>query len=1384
MERQPPPRSPLKTMERQSLKEPFSLVHENNMRRSNIATGTEPRGPKYNPYNRHEPNRIPSSPDVDVNNNQKNDGAVALGRAKSSTRMRAPETTRSIDHQRPRPISTGRIITSSSPHQTTTGREVQDAHAVTMAILDLRERREQSHSARRQLKQHPLHSHRNQSTNIQQERPQSPRLVNKGDEKASFKLKEAENRIGTLLQELEELRFFHEIDMEPAAIVPTKSIAGVPRANESPGRRQQLLSPRRLASLDRTALELEAQELQRQVEILMQEKTALQSKVQLQEHQSKSHSDDANRIQKLETALSSIRVTLNEQIHEIQHGRSQLSEEYDAKLKAAKDQYNEAQQDAETLAEELESQKEKLDRLEEEYAQFREQTKEQLTQLQKKWGEKESAFERQMAESMGQVESLHTMLDDREEDNVRLQKELTRNSLELETCRRELKEQCESSAGQLEQSLRERDVKYETLNAHCHAIEAEAEIRAQRIVALEASNLANAEKADSLERQLAEIEESHKQNVEALKRTFDSREQRRLDDLVQSQHSKVMEYEERIADTRKQLELATDRHQAEIEHKEIEMKASLEQAVHEAKLSLRSEYEAKLSALREELDVSLKKYDTVRQETVRFQVQSAGKDRDVAREWERRDALRQGEMERLNDKLDIAVGDLAEKESKVQSLTDRLAESEQRCQSLLGDLESQHSEEIKAREDILMQRKAVAKLKTDLARKDFEIAEIREDMERTLEIMQGQLELAKKEREQAILKDKSFEDENKNRLATMTQTLERVQKDLISERARHESLESELRVEIAKFEGKLSATESTLKEKRLIIDNLEARLLNADELSSSAGGKLQATIASLKRELESCTEALAHQQLIVQQKDKEIVGLTQDIEAANKSNGLRISGLQEMLLATQQKLQDAENIKAEHEAEALRIREEHQKAVFSLRSVSTDREEVSMEVQRVQNELRKSIDLYETKLNTLQRLLGEKDMETKDLEEDIAALKETVKKMSQEENTLRESLTRMQQEYKNATLAKEELLRAREDEVQGLQDEIKEVKMQLQQVNDESATLSTDAAGLQQSILDLEAQLAAAKVSTSNQQSGSELAVAALQQKLKEKEVREEEMAEQMDRIANERAEAIEGLEQMIEEVQLRQEEFDQLADILEKREEELENAKIIATKALASAQEIKTRYKQRGYRESDKQTDLQLRIDELNAEVEYLTGKTDDLRKKSMRLEAELREKNIQCAKLRDELREQETKSTQSSSTPASADKEGFMPVDGGEDTQSDTRGGKLNDFMNVREEGVGGSQFMLMESGFSFQESDTVNTSNISDTLVHDSMSTQTADLGDATKWLHDFEDGKSIFSDGATSEPGPKSSRSAERDKVRNFVRKRYLKRNSSKDTQAAL
>jgi hypothetical protein len=42
-----------------------------------------------------------------------------------------------------------------------------------------------------------------------------------------------------------------------------------------------------------------------------------------------------------------------------------------------------------------------------------------------------------------------------------------------------------------------------------------------------------AEKIEGFQKQLSELEVKHEQNIEALKRTCDSREQRRLDDSVQ-----------------------------------------------------------------------------------------------------------------------------------------------------------------------------------------------------------------------------------------------------------------------------------------------------------------------------------------------------------------------------------------------------------------------------------------------------------------------------------------------------------------------------------------------------------------------------------------------------------------------------------------------------------------------------------------------------------------------------------------------------------------------------------------------------------------------------------------------------------------------------------
>jgi hypothetical protein len=72
-------------------------------------------------------------------------------------------------------------------------------------------------------------------------------------------------------------------------------------------------------------------------------------------------------------------------------------------------------------------------------------------------------------------------------------------------------------------------------------------------------------------------------------------------------------------------------------------------------------------------------------------------------------------------------------------------------------------------------------------------------------------------------------------------------------------------------------------------------------------------------------------------------------------------------------------------------------------------------------------------------------------------------------------------------------------------------------------------------------------------------------------------------------------------------------------------------------------------------------------------------------------------------------------------------------------------------------------------------------------ESMSTYTADLGEATKgWIQDFDSqsshsgsaGMKESFDGARSEPGANQSRrSMERDALRKYVRKRYMKHKTS-------
>ena len=66
------------------------------------------------------------------------------------------------------------------------------------------------------------------------------------------------------------------------------------------------------------------------------------------------------------------------------------------------------------------------------------------------------------------------------------------------------------------------------------------------------------------------------------------------------------------------------------------------------------------------------------------QVKSESKDRDAAREWERKDAIRQGELDIMHDKLDRTMRELSEKEARIQQLQEKLSEGDKRRGSALG----------------------------------------------------------------------------------------------------------------------------------------------------------------------------------------------------------------------------------------------------------------------------------------------------------------------------------------------------------------------------------------------------------------------------------------------------------------------------------------------------------------------------------------------------------------------------------------------------------------------------------------------------------------------------------------------------------------------------
>ena len=450
----------------------------------------------------------------------------------------------------------------------------------------------------------------------------------------------------------------------------------------------------------------------------------------------------------------------------------------------------------------------------------------------------------------------------------------------------------------LQESRDELQGKYDTTTAELQTVQEETNRHATEL--------------QEVQSKLSTVETEHAAELDELKTSLEDREKRRLDDLVALQQDSNKEYERRLQALQEQLRLATDRHQMEMEQKDKDFEVKLANEVTTAQQVVRDELEPKLRDARADVAIIQLKYEEAKQDCLMAQVKSESKDRDAAREWDRKDAIRASELELMHDKLDRTSREVAEKEAKIQQLQEKISNADQRKNVALSEIETQHAEEIAAREELLASQRQLwkaseAKLRTELARKDSEIMTQQEALDSNTMELKKELDETRKELENV---KKSTEDAEalKAKLATKQTTLEQLQKELVSEQARHESTEEDLRVQLAKLEGRLSATETTLVEKKFMVDDLEQRLSTATEEKSTVGSKYENKVVSLQAELESLRNSLTIEQSTLSDKD----AMISKLERERQQDGVkleRLSSLEKSVSTLQRALSEVETEK-------------------------------------------------------------------------------------------------------------------------------------------------------------------------------------------------------------------------------------------------------------------------------------------------------------------------------------------------------------------------------------------------------------------------------------------------------------------------------------------
>lgn len=861
---------------------------------------------------------------------------------------------------------------------------------------------------------------------------------------AEERLKKAENKISGLLHELDELRFFQELEQESPSNnpetpqTPSRSM-GVPtniralsparggrlppppssRASKSKGGGLETyhpLSPRKIAKLDRNSLELECQTLVRKLQIIDQEKQSQAAMIEMYEISMQEHNFGKGKIRKLEEELKKVSMELKRQLQNIQRGKESLVKEYEERIQNNVRKLERIQEKADSFKVDLGVAKADAEKWKNDSEKRKMELKDRNDKLNDLKG-KHLAQEEQL-NSLREVNSAVVHKVEKKSSEIAALKEDLSNARKvIEESKEARNKTYEEKISELEEHLSLAKEDNASLETQCLQIKAVVTKRDKALDAASKLESENEALISKLRSRVSDLERANETRFEEGKRAAKVVENKRMQELVGARAKEAKDYECRLTAMQEQLRHQSDRHNAEIEETRKRNDENLCLMRDEVKDEIRRVEGDKVAQLDLELKTQKRNYAQMKADFVARIRDQQQKAREVAADFQQKTEVCQSELERVHRRVAELGRSNAKKDDDVNHLKESLIAAKEKFDNDVKAMEAKANTEMqKCKQMLDQERKSFASTETslqaDFAALENEKAAIErksreqvQGLSQHINVMQRQLAEA-----QSIVTDY---EENKLRLQELENALQATQNEQLSERGHNEEVESDLRVQLSILGGKLKASESHSKAKRAQLKDLEHQLEQTNSAQSKAGEETESTIERLTTRLDNVTARLDRErssssgkEAIIRQLREEVAALqekgkqmfhletsTNDMKRKAQAFALESDRKEIQIEDLRQEVDFLESERGRKEIELSSLRQDYQDMSDlleeNLHSNSNDGAR-NTELKRRERELKETVNIYNSRYS---------DLETK-MQAEINRLKTKLQRCEGERDSL------------------------------------------------------------------------------------------------------------------------------------------------------------------------------------------------------------------------------------------------------------------------------------------------------------------------------------------------------------------------------------------------